>query len=252
MATTQGTRPRNRRLVRATPAAALVGVLALAGCGDDDGASDEYEEFCTNNLAVEEALASEDMEAAEAAMTTLVDSAPDDEAREKTQAAIDAFAALEGPPDAAFNETYGEMIAVIKDNCGFNEVDIEATEYSFSGVDDELDAGPTVITFANTGQEFHEVLLMRRLDGDETPITDLLAMDEEDALGLVEPVGGAFAGPGDTSYTVVDLAAGDYVIVCFLPQGATQAAFDEMMAGGPEPEGDPHAMHGMTDEFEVK
>ena len=252
MTTTSNTSSRNRRLVSMTPAVALAGVLALAGCGDDEGASEEYEEFCANDLALEHALATEDMEAAQTAMADLVESAPDDDARDKAQATIDAFGALQGPPDAAFNETYGDLMAIVKDNCGFNEVAIEATEYSFSGVDDELDAGPTVVTFDNTGDEYHEVAIMRRVDGDETPIMDLLAMDEEEAMGLVEPVGGAFAGPGVTSYTLVDLEPGNYVMVCFLPEGATQEAFDEMMAGGAEPDGQPHAMHGMTDEFEVK
>jgi hypothetical protein len=73
-----------------------------------------------------------------------------------------------------------------------------------------------------------------------------------DAVGEhVTEAGGAFAGPGQTSYSALDLEPGNYVVVCFLPKGSTQDAWDEMMAGGPEPDGQPHAMLGMTAEFEV-
>jgi hypothetical protein len=251
MTTKQSTSSRRGRLVTAAPIIALVSGLALAGCGDDEGASEKYNEYCANELAVEQAIAVEDMEAMEAAAAALIESAPDDDAREAAQAAIDAAAGLEGPPDAAFNETYGEMIDIIKDNCGYGEVDVEAKEYSFSGIGDEVDAGPTVITFDNEGEEYHELLIMKRVEGDETPVTDLLAMEQDEVMQFVQPAGMAFAGPDTTGYTVVDLEPGKYVVVCFLPEGATQEAFDEMMAGGAEPEGDPHAMHGMTDEFEV-
>jgi len=230
---------------------ALMGVIALAGCGDDEGASEEYAEFCDAELAMEEATMGEDEAAVGAAAEALVEASPNDETREKVQATLDAFGALQGPPDAAFNETYGEMMAIVKDNCGFAEMDVTAEEYSFSGVDDEYDAGAAVVTFENEGEEFHEFLVMRRVDGDETPVIDLLSMAQEEAQTHVTEAGGAFAGPGQTSYTALDLEPGNYIVACFIPQGATQEAWDEMMAGGAEPDGAPHAMEGMTAEFEV-
>ena len=247
----QTTNTRTIRGGRVTVPIAVLGVLALAGCGDDEGASEEYADFCQAELAMESATMGEDEAAIGAAAEKLIEASPDDESRESVQATLDAFEALEGPPDAAFNETYGEMMAIVKDNCGFAEMDVTAEEYSFSGVDDEYDAGATVVTFENEGEEFHELLVMRRVDGDETPVIDLLSMEQQEAETHVTDVGGAFAGPGQTSYTALDLEPGNYIVVCFLPEGATQEAFDEMMAGGPEPEGDPHAMHGMTAEFEV-
>jgi hypothetical protein len=233
------------------PAVALVSALALAACGDDEGANEDYAEFCDAELALEQTANGDDQEAIVAAGEALLAASPDDETRAKVQSTLDAFMALEGPPDDAFNEAYGEVLAVVKDNCGFNEVDLVGKEYSFEGAPDEVDAGPTVFTFANEGEEYHEVAIMKRVDGDETPVMDLLMMDEEEAMALVQPVGGAFAAPGSTGYTAIDLEPGKYVMVCFLPEGSTEEAFQEMMTSGEEPEGDPHAMHGMTAEFEV-
>jgi hypothetical protein len=230
---------------------ALAGALVLAGCGDDAGASEEYADFCDAELAMEQASSGEDEAAIGAAADQLIEASPNDDTRDKVQATLDAFAALQGAPDADFNETYGELMAVVEDNCGFQEMDVTAENYSFSGIDDEYEAGGTLVTFENEADEFHEMLLMRRVDGDDTPIMDLLMMDDDEVGAHVTEAGGAFAGPGQTSYGAFDLEPGNYVVVCFVSKGTTQAVFDEMMAGGPEPDGEPHAMLGMTAEFEV-
>lgn len=236
-------------------AGALVSPMALVACGDDGGADEAFAAFCDANIAIDEATfnASDegDDPAVEAAMADIVEAAPDDDTREKVQATIDAFMALQGPPDDAFTETYGELVAVVEDKCGFHDLSVEAKDYEFSGIDGELDAGPTLVTFDNVGNEFHEVLIMRRVDGDDTPVAELLSMEEDEAMSHVQPIAAAFAGPGTTGWTSVDLEPGEYVVACFLPTGATQEAWDAMMAGGAEVDGQPHAMNGMTVEFEV-
>jgi hypothetical protein len=240
-------------MVRAVPAVALTAGMVLAGCGgDDDGAADGYDDFCDAELAVEQASSSEDDAAMGPAMENLVTASPNDDVRNKVQATIDAFMALEGPPDAAFNDTYGELMKVVKDKCGFHELDVTAKDYRFSGIDDKLDAGPMVVTFENDGTEYHEMFVMRRNEGVDISIEELLALDEEEASSMVTQVGAAFAAPGTTSYTAFDLAPGSYIVACFIPTGLTEKAFDEMMANGTEPQGQPHAMNGMTAEFEVK
>jgi hypothetical protein len=235
-------------------AARILATLGLAACGDDEGASAEYEEFCQANLEIDRLTSGGggDDAAVEAAMTAFVEAAPDDEAREAVQATIDAFMALQGPPDEAFNETYGELVAIVEEECGFNDLSVEAKNYEFSGIGDDLDAGPTLVTFENTANEFHEIMILKRNEGDDTPLEDLLSMEQEEAMAHVTPVGGAFAGPGQTGYTSIDLEEGSYVAVCFIPTGATQEAWDTMMSGGAEPDGAPHAMAGMTHEFEVE
>lgn len=252
MNTTTAARTRSRSVRSILLAGAILAPVGLGGCGDDEGASAEYEDFCAANLEIDRATFDGDDAEVEAAMTSILDASPNDDTRGKVQATIDAFMELQGPPGPEFNEVYGELIAVVDDECGFQDLAVEAKDYEFSGVDGSLDAGPTLITFDNEGNEFHEFMIMRRTDGDDTPVSELLSMEEDEAMSHVEPVAGAFAAPGATGHTSIDLQPGKYVAVCFIPQGATQEAWDEMMAGGPEPDGDPHAMHGMTAEFEVK
>lgn len=248
--TTAGTTAtRSVRPIRLT--AAVLATLWLVACGEDDGASAEYEAFCDANLAIDRATFADDQAAVDAAMTAIVDASPNEDTRQKVQATIDAFMALEGPPDAAFNETYAELIAVVEDECGFHDLSVEARNYEFGGIGDEVDAGETLVTFDNEGTEFHEVVILKRNSGDETPVSELLEMEEDEAMSHVEPIAAAFAGPGQTSYTTIDLEPGKYVAVCFIPTGATEEAWETMMAGGPEPDGAPHAMAGMTHEFEV-
>ena len=56
------------------------------------------------------------------------------------------------------------------------------------------------------------MVLFRRADGEVRPIEELLALGEEEVGDAVVFTGVAFAGPGETSYTAVDLEAGGYHI----------------------------------------
>lgn len=248
------TRPTSRP--RKYAVSILVGLIApitLAACGDDDGASAEYQAFCDAELEVEKATSGEDGGAIESSFAALVEASPDDvkPTVESVIAEAQKMMEAEGPPSDEFNAAYGEMMSVVKDECGYEDLEVAAKDYEFSGIDGDMAAGPTVVTFENQGTEYHEVLIMKRNEGDDTPVEELLMMDEEEANSMVSQVGAAFAAPGAISYGVVDLEPGNYIAVCFLPTGSTQDAFDAMMTGGPQVDGQPHAMNGMTAEFEV-
>jgi hypothetical protein len=122
---------------------------------------------------------------------------------------------------------------------------VTATNYAFTGLPDELPAGPTSFELTNDADEVHELVLLRKDDGVTQSAEELLAMPEEEAMDLATMVGSpAFAPPGDTAHTVKDLEPGDYIAVCFIPTGMT--ALD-----GPPPDGPPHAMNGMVAELTV-
>jgi hypothetical protein len=136
----------------------------------------------------------------------------------------------------------------VKDKCGFNSIDAEAEDFTFSGIDDEIDAGPVVITFENNGAEYHELALARINDDVDLSAEDLLALPQEEAEGMVTFLNGAFAAPGETGYTAVDLEPGRYLAACFVPSGTTPAAVED----NPDFEGgEPHFMQGMFTEFTV-
>ena len=73
---------------------------------------------------------------------------------------------------------------------------------------------------------------------------ELLALPEEEAMAKVDMVAAVFAPPGDESYSVADLEAGDYAMVCFIPTGASEE--------NPEGTGPPHFIQGMLAEFTVE
>jgi hypothetical protein len=245
------------KMMKRAVAAGLAGMLLLAACGDDGdnagakaGATDaSYTSFCQAEVKLEAAIASEDPDAAQSSMTALSAATPAAAKAtvDKTIAEAQKFLAANDLPTPEFNAAYGDMIGVVKDKCGFGELDVTAKEYQFSGLSGAVKAGPQVVSLANKGTEYHEIELMRVNDGVTLSATDLVALPEDEAMSKVSLAGSAFAAPGETGYTVADLQAGRYVAVCFLPVGSTASA----MSGGQQPDGPPHAMQGMVSEFTV-
>jgi hypothetical protein len=154
------------------------------------------------------------------------------------------FAVFEQPEVSAADDT---LHAFELDNCGWQRQDVTAVEYGFEGIPDELATGPTSFELTNDGEELHELQQFRKNDGVTETAQELLALPEEEAMSKVTQVGsGAFAPPGETEYTVVDLEAGDYVAVCFVPTGMTSED-QEPAADAP-----PHFAHGMVAELTVR
>jgi uncharacterized cupredoxin-like copper-binding protein len=134
-------------------------------------------------------------------------------------------------------------------SCGWNVVDVAASDYAFAGIDAEVDAGATTFELTNEGDEFHELVILRKKRGVTESFDEILQLPEEegrtrvDAVAATDPVE---PGAGDT-YVVADLTAGEYVAVCFIPVGSTMEAHD----AGQEADGPPHMTRGMKTEFTV-
>jgi hypothetical protein len=264
-------------------AVAAVAVLGLTACGDDDDddaaagadeppaapASDTgTDAYCAASLAFESAPQPEiDFESAteeeiaagmkayasdvlQPAMADIVATAPDELADEAEQftALVDEFAAT-GDPSAFETPEVAAITATAHaydlTNCGWESVDVAATDYAFAGLPAELDAGVVSLEMRNHGEELHELLLLRKNDGVTETAEEILALTEEEGQVLTTTVGtSAFAAPGAEDFLVAELEPGNYVAVCFVPVGATST-------DGPPPDGPPHAMEGMYTEFTV-
>jgi hypothetical protein len=272
-----------RPSMRTALAAVAIATLLAAGCGDDDatddaatddaatagadtGAADD-DAYCAATLALETAPAPEidyptaTPEEIASGMATWADETLRPLVEEATAVApaevqgdVEVMtAALEqtaaGDP-SAFDvpdvvAAEGRLHAYDLETCGWATQDVQASEYSFADLPDEMAAGTTSFEFSNEGHEVHELIVVKKNDGVTDSAEDLLALPEDEAMGKVTMLGSpAFAEPGETDYKVVDLEPGDYIAVCFIPMGMTSA-------DGPPPDGPPHFTQGMVAEFTV-
>ena len=100
-----------------------------------------------------------------------------------------------------------------------NQVSIEAFDYGFTSPD-TIPAGMTTFTGVNAGQDLHHQQLISLAEG--MSVEDLLtALAEGEPEGPpppgVEPAGGVAAlGPGVSGSVTMNLAPGNYVMVCFI------------------------------------
>lgn len=114
-----------------------------------------------------------------------------------------------------------------------NVINITASEYKFDAPA-EVPAGMTTFTLTNNGKEIHHATLIK-LDSGKT-MGDLMAgmkamKPGTPPPGWVIPAGGAnAAAPGNSTSLTMNLAAGNYVLACFVPDA----------------KGVPHIMHGMV------
>jgi hypothetical protein len=122
-----------------------------------------------------------------------------------------------------------------------NTLRITQRDYEFQ-VEGELTAGAVSIAVENLGAEFHEIAMARLLDGhtvDEVRAALEAATEDEDPLtGLVEEDSvidelGGTAAPG-TAYTMSGdgIEAGEYVLICFIPNAEGVSHFQLGMVSG--------------------
>ncbi len=106
-------------------------------------------------------------------------------------------------------------------------VDVVATEFTFDV--GEVAAGNTSFVLTSDGAQAHHLLIFSLPEG---MTAEEAVQSEEDDNGVEEVAGTLLAAPGgeDEEVVTVDLAAGNYAFVCFLPDS----------------DGTPHAFKGMA------
>ncbi len=133
-----------------------------------------------------------------------------------------------------------------KENCGWGQVDVTATEYAFAGLPATIEAGRTSIDLTNNGVELHEIVLLAKNPGVTESFDEILALPEEEAMTKVTPHRSPSPPRVTPSTRWSTCAAGSYLAVCFIPQGLTSE-------DGPPPAEDaqPHFVLGMKQEVTV-
>lgn len=255
--------------------------LVVTGCGNDDdtkadSASDtpttaaagagkgEFAAFCDAVVAADVAVATVQggdgppdesaVAAATEAMSKVGDAAPDeiaDTVDSMVSAGMEMFQSETGEPGEDLAASSAIVYEWVGDNCGFSVVDVTAKDYSYEGMPHDLSAGKAVISLTNAGTEFHEMMFVRVNDGVTLTTDELLNLPEDEAMTKIEMKGGVFAMPGEDAYSTVDLDAGRYLVVCFIPVGLTPEAAAAAETGGEVPEGPPHFTQGMVHEITI-
>jgi hypothetical protein len=231
----------------ATLALASLSLTAFAACGGDDAESSSVDKItCDAAVAYGAAFAQAPEDPAEfksfamdqlvPIADTLVDNLDGDD-KQAAETLRETFveigntgdpSVLDTPEAAAATATVGKAIHT---GCDLQAVDIEGIEYAFVGTPAELNAGRVSFALTNSGVEDHEMVLFKAADGVTEPLTDLLALPEEEVGSKIEFTGVTFGGPDTTNYVAVDLEPGRYFLVCFLPQGGGEEGPPHFMAG---------------------
>lgn len=130
---------------------------------------------------------------------------------------------------------------------------VVGTDYHFGGLPTTVPVG-TVISFENQGAELHEIVVFRKNDDVTQSFEELLQLPDDQALQYVTMVGEMplFAAPGATAEGTLTIAQeGEYIALCFVPQGFTElpapdASIDPALMAAP-----PHFALGMVQTFTV-
>jgi plastocyanin len=191
--------------------------------------------------------------------------------RRRSLIAVLAAASLLALPGAvaAGSATEGEEVQAHP--ASGEEVIVIARDYLFEGLPVSVPAG-TTFGFVNEGEEVHEILLARRNDGVTQTWPEVLALPDEEALGLVTLVAALVAMPGETAEGSMTVAEeGEYLAICMIPQFTRtgplvfppfhplaktiqdDAAVPDAGTEAPadSPPGPPHAMMGQLQAFTV-
>lgn len=137
---------------------------------------------------------------------------------------------------------------------------VDATDFEFDGLPDEIVAGSSIRLVNSADAELHEFVAFRLLDDEERSVAEIVHDDPSalfaggpPALVILTAPGGEGVVPlGDGTLT----EPGRYAIVCMIPTGVDPAEYLEALAnsgdGPPDVDGGaPHIAHGMFTEVVV-
>lgn len=124
------------------------------------------------------------------------------------------------------------------------DITVNLIEMTFDGLPADASSGAHVVEVTNTGTQLHEIVFLQLADGmtieqglqlfsepspsaspvaspivDQTvasPVAEMPMGPPYELIGGVAPI-----SPGETNYAVLDLAAGNYIAICFIADAET-------------------------------
>jgi hypothetical protein len=141
----------------------------------------------------------------------------------------------EGEPQL---QIFDVLLNEIEPDAPVADVEVEMLDFSFD-LPAEIAAGEQIWKFSNEGGQWHETVVFHAKEGMSVDELIASASSEEPSADAPEM---AFvwtpASVGETGWASIDLPAGDYIVICFLPN------LDGDMS--------PHFAHGMVRTLQVK
>lgn len=154
----------------------------------------------------------------------------------------------DGPPPPEFFIAQSAVDTWMNDHCTFDtKLDVALSDYAFTGIPATVPTGNVGIHIVNEAVQVHELGLFMKAPGVTESFDEILALPDEEAFTKVIPIGFGFApSNGSSGMVAANLAPGDYVALCFVPDGT-------MIENGgmTEGTGPPHFTKGMKTEFTV-
>lgn len=104
---------------------------------------------------------------------------------------------------------------------------VELLDFSFK-LPEAVKAGKQTWSVTNKGQQLHEVNLMKLTDGKTLDDVMAWAKDPTTAPPFLNVGGFQGINPGETGWMELDLAAGEYIAICHIPDPATGKPHEEL------------------------
>lgn len=123
------------------------------------------------------------------------------------------------------------MFDTVHQQCDVQRVDVQAVDWAFTGVPDEIHSGRVSFSVDYAGEDEHEMVLFRRNDDVTASLDELLELPGDEMMGKVTMAGVTWGAPGSTSYLPADLEPGTYFLMCFLPQHGAEDGMPHFMVG---------------------
>lgn len=114
------------------------------------------------------------------------------------------------------------------------DVMVELVDFAFA-MPDVIAAGPQLWQIDNAGSQWHEIVVLQTTEEMTTEELMAVIFSEEEMQGpppFEVPFGYVVISEGNRAFVDVDLAPGEYTVICFLPDLLSDFS--------------PHAMHGMV------
>ncbi len=159
---------------------------------------------------------------------------------ESLRAAFDGDDSVFGDP--TFLASFEQLGSAMWAGCeAASRLDVTGVDYGFEGLPEQISAGLVALRFTNgtSSEEPHELIVLQRPPGDETPIEEIAEMSPDEVMADFPMTGVVFADAAEqSSASFMELPTGRYVAICTIPVGGGES-------------GDPHSAHGMVAEFEA-